>query len=143
MLFRSTELSIEDPNEEIGADGRLLSKKQQVALQRGLGEGRRAVSWIWRVKGSTGNGQDEGLNDGKSFLVEYIMVLSFSTALHVEWAKAQARSLRWSEEVMLLKEEMRRVWKMLKWKASWWDDHQEGWPGLDAAASEGVRAYVA
>ena len=138
-----TELSIEDPNEEIGADGRLLSKKRRVALQRGLGEGRRAVSWIWRVKGSTGNGEDEGLNDGKSFLVEYIMVLSFSTALRVEWAKARARSLRWSEEVMLLKEEMRRVRKMLEWKASWWDNRQEGWPGLDAAASEGVRAYAA
>ena len=101
------------------------------------------VSWIWRVKGSTGNGEDEGLNNSKSFLVEYIVVLSFLTALCVEWAKARARSLCWSEEVMLLKEEMRRVWKTLEWKASWWDDHQEGWPGLDAAASEAVRAYAA
>ena len=44
---------------------------------------------------------------------------------------------------MLLKEEMRRVRKTLDWKASWWDDHQEGWSGLDAAASEGVKAYAA
>ena len=43
---------------------------------------------------------------------------------------------------MLLKEEMRRVRKTLEWKASWWDDRQEGWSGLDAAASEGVKAYA-
>ena len=36
------------------------------------------VSWIWRVKGSTGDGEDEGLNKGMSFMVEDIMVLSFS-----------------------------------------------------------------
>ena len=53
------------------------------------------------------------------------------------------RSLWWSEEVMLLKEEMRRVRKTLESKASWWDDRQEGWSGLDAAASEGVKAYTA
>ena len=44
---------------------------------------------------------------------------------------------------MLLKEEMRRVQKTLEWKASWWDDRQEGWSGLDAAAYEGVKAYAA
>ena len=138
-----TEISIENPNEEIGPDGRLLSKKRRVALERGLGEGRRVVSWIWTVKGSAGNGEDDGLNEGKSILVQYIQVLSLSIALRVEWAKARARSLRWSEEVMLLKEEMRRVRKTLDWKASWWDDRQEGWSGLDAAASEGVKAYAA
>ena len=138
-----TEISIENPNEEIGPDGRLLSKKRRVALERGLGEGRRVVSWIWTVKGSAGNGEDDGLNEGKSISVQYIQVLSLSIALRVEWAKARARSLRWSEEVMLLKEEMRRVRKTLDWKASWWDDRQEGWSGLDAAASEGVKAYAA
>ena len=44
---------------------------------------------------------------------------------------------------MLLKEEMRRVRKTLEWKASWWDDCQEGWSGLDAAAYEGVKVYAA
>lgn len=138
-----TEISIEDPNEEIGPDGRLLSKKRRIALERGLGEGRRVVSWIWTMKGSAGNGEDNELNEGKSMSVQYIQVLSLSIALRVEWAKARARSLRWSEEVMLLKEEMRRVRKTLEWKASWWDDRQEGWLGLDAAASEGVKAYAA
>ena len=73
-----TETSIENASDEIGPDGRLLSKKRRVALERGLGEGRRVVSWIWRVKGSTGDGEDEGLNEGTSFVVEDIMVLSFS-----------------------------------------------------------------
>ena len=46
------------------------------------------VSWIWTVKGSVGNGEDDGLNEGKSISVQYIQVLSLSIALHVEWAKA-------------------------------------------------------
>ena len=67
-----TEISIEDPNEEVGPDGCLLLKKQRVALERGLGEGRCVVSWIWIVKGSTENGEDEGLKEGMSISVKCI-----------------------------------------------------------------------
>jgi hypothetical protein len=42
-------------------------------------------------------------------------------ALRIEWCKARARSLRWTEEVCLLLEEMRRVLQYLEWKASIWD----------------------
>lgn len=43
---------------------------------------------------------------------------------------------------MLLKEEMRRVRKMLEWRAMWWEQHREGWEGQDEAIREGVRAYA-
>jgi hypothetical protein len=40
--------------------------------------------------------------------------------MRVEWAKAQARADRWQEEVVLLKEEMRRVIAFLDWRSTWW-----------------------
>lgn len=38
----------------------------------------------------------------------------------LEWSKARARQARWREEVLLLKEEMRRVLEFLKWKSNDW-----------------------
>jgi hypothetical protein len=43
-----------------------------------------------------------------------------SSALRIEWAKTRARSLRWSEEVRLLEEEMRRIQQFLLWQSGWW-----------------------
>ncbi|KAJ7836821.1 hypothetical protein B0H13DRAFT_2106465 [Mycena leptocephala] len=37
----------------------------------------------------------------------------------VEWARARSRKIRWSEEVMLLREEMRRVLRYLGWQETW------------------------
>ena len=42
-----TEISIEDPNDVIGPDGRQVSKKKKLIIERNLGEGYRSVSWIW------------------------------------------------------------------------------------------------
>ncbi|EDR04507.1 uncharacterized protein LACBIDRAFT_304221 [Laccaria bicolor S238N-H82] len=122
----ATELCIEDPNDNIGQDGKAKSKKQKKIDQLGLGEGKRKISWIWRVAGAMGDGGDDILND----------------ALRIEWAKSRARHLRWSEEVLLLKEEMRRVRKTLEKRAAWWQAREEPWEGLDRAEAEGVRAYA-
>ena len=40
--------------------------------------------------------------------------------MQVEWAKSHTRAQRWSEEVVLVIEEMRQVIQHLDWKASWW-----------------------
>jgi len=37
---------------------------------------------------------------------------------------------------------MRRVWKTLEWRATWWEERAEGWDELDEAAKEGVGAYA-
>ncbi|THU75377.1 hypothetical protein K435DRAFT_556893, partial [Dendrothele bispora CBS 962.96] len=37
-----------------------------------------------------------------------------------EWCRSRARAKRATEEVMLLKEEMRRTIKFLEWKERWW-----------------------
>ncbi|KAF8125287.1 hypothetical protein EV363DRAFT_1402521 [Boletus edulis] len=69
----------------------------------GQTEGRRTLSWIWQTLGVTKD-QDEDLQD----------------ALRVEWCKVRARSHRWTEEVILLLEEMRRVKQFFDWKVQWW-----------------------
>ena len=48
------------------------------------------------------------------------ILLSFFTGVRVEWSKALARKDRWSEEVELLKEEMRRVLRSLTWEEREW-----------------------
>ena len=66
--------------------------------------------------------------------------------LRIEWCKSKACADRWSEEVGLLREEMRRVVRFLHHRASGWDAWmgQEGYisPWADAATMEGHQAYA-
>ncbi|KAG2339115.1 hypothetical protein BDR05DRAFT_951418 [Suillus weaverae] len=58
----------------------------------GQSEGTQDISWIWKAPGALHN-DDAGIQD----------------CLHIELCKAQAHANRWSEEVLLLLEEMCRV----------------------------------
>jgi hypothetical protein len=63
----------------------------------------------------------------------------------VEWAKSDARAERYSEELDLVKEEMRRVLVYSFWKAGWWRGEksrrrQEGSCAGDVAS--GCEAYA-
>ncbi|KAK7061181.1 CxC2 domain-containing protein [Favolaschia claudopus] len=92
-------------------------------------ENRRELSWIWTSAGCTGT--DAELED----------------ALRIEWSKAYARSRRWDEEVLILREEFRRLPIALEFEADMW-----AWRGksgtvadtaLDAAYALGLTAYAA
>lgn len=54
--------------------------------------------------------------------------------------------MRWTEEVELLQEEMRRVLQFLGWKADWWDERARLWEldmsTADLAQSEGNFAFA-
>ena len=63
-------------------------------------------------------------------------------ALRVEFLRSRARAMRWSEEVVLLLEEMRRVLVFMKWQAGWWDEQAVRWVGLDAEQQEGLVGYA-
>lgn len=63
--------------------------------------------------------------------------------LRIEWCKARAREGRWSEEVLLLLEEMRRVIEFFKWQAKWWKDRGTAAVFAKAAHQEGGLAYAA
>ncbi|KAG9225761.1 hypothetical protein CCMSSC00406_0007771 [Pleurotus cornucopiae] len=110
-------------------DDTSAAKNMKDAATR-LGEGRREVPWIWRTAGVIGDGQDTELNEG----------------LRIEWAKSRARSLRWSEEVLLCKEEMRRVRETLKHKAGLWAKRRQPWKALEAKGDDtliqGVAAFA-
>ncbi|KAJ8503052.1 hypothetical protein ONZ45_g11202 [Pleurotus djamor] len=100
-----------------------------------LGEGSWEVSWIWRVPGVYNN-SDVSLNDG----------------LRVEWAKSRARSLRWNEELLLVKEEMRRVRATFRHRASVWQERANYTPSTtngathllatDTTLLQGLNAYA-
>lgn len=62
--------------------------------------------------------------------------------MRVEWVKGRARALRWTEEVSLLKEEMRRVLVSLEYTARWWEGRAEPWDCIDVVLAEGIRAYA-
>ena len=75
----------------------------------GTGRTRLAISWIWTVV-SYNPESPEAKDDN---------------LLRVEWARSRARVKRSSEEVRLLREEMRRVLSYLDWKAEWWKSRQQ------------------
>ncbi|KAM6489836.1 hypothetical protein JOM56_014648 [Amanita muscaria] len=98
---------------------------------QGLGEGNRTLSWIWMAPGVLESGAsadaDPGLHD----------------ALRIQWCRARARKMRWSEEVELLQEEMSRVLRFLDWHAQWWIKQEKGREeGVDTRLQEGLSAYA-
>ncbi|KAJ8489239.1 hypothetical protein ONZ45_g13657 [Pleurotus djamor] len=92
---------------ENGREDAIIATGEDGASKAGEGErfvpreGHRTISWIWL---------DSTNESGKGN----------SDALRVEWAKAWARVRRWTEEVELLKEEMRRTQVSLRYQASEW-----------------------
>ncbi|KAF9031480.1 hypothetical protein BJ165DRAFT_1518939 [Panaeolus papilionaceus] len=65
------------------------------------------------------------------------------TILRAEWSKSRARALRAREEVLLLKEEMRRVLLYLEWRAKKWaSDARLRDLLVDSALREGLNAYA-
>ncbi|KAG2338570.1 hypothetical protein BDR05DRAFT_978103 [Suillus weaverae] len=93
------------------------------------GEGRRHVLWIWMMDGV--DCSDEGDNDAD--------VLQ---GVRIEWCKSRARALQWSEEVELLREEMRRVLRFFTWQAAWWEDQGQRHVGECVTHAEGLQAYA-
>ena len=81
-----------------------------------------------------------------SLLIFYSFVtnLILFVAVRVEWCKAWARARRWTEEVLLLREELRRVSASHEHRAKWWRERRDGlgceWPSVGHA--EGAHAYA-
>lgn len=88
-----------------------------------VSDGSSTVSWIWIANGLDGSKE---INDG----------------LHIEWAKARARSRRWHEELLLLEEEMRRCLQYCVWRADWWDWQATRHRDISDVLAEGLSAYA-
>ncbi|KAJ7212395.1 hypothetical protein B0H12DRAFT_1033229 [Mycena haematopus] len=92
------------------------------------GEGSHTLSWIWYTAGRPSDENDSKLLD----------------ALRLEWCKAYARAKRLSEDVRLLREEMRRTVAYGYTAAERWEALTEGeLPGSDPELTEGRWAYAA
>ncbi|TFK88753.1 hypothetical protein K466DRAFT_488291 [Polyporus arcularius HHB13444] len=106
----------------------------------GESEGRRKMSWIWKATASPDPPDAPA---------------TVQHTLRVEWCKSRARAMRWSEEVELLQEEMRRTMAYHQWAAAHWSslidqtfveqpDYREGanaYARRHAAMRESMRAY--
>ncbi len=104
-----SEESEEEEEEEAELDLNAATERAPTAKKkrkRGTGETRKEFSWIWLTAPLS---QDADVDEKEDDI------------LRAEWARSRARVRRATEEVTLLREEMRRVLQFLQWKAKWWD----------------------
>ncbi|PBK66563.1 hypothetical protein ARMSODRAFT_977475 [Armillaria solidipes] len=105
-------------------------KKKKTTTQQVVeeGEGFRAVSWIWTMKGSFDGMEDKEMN----------------TVVHVEWLKSRAWMHQWHEELVMVKTEMGRTLVSLEHNACNWEHRCNGMEDLegDTDLQEGRHAYV-
>ncbi|THH17670.1 hypothetical protein EUX98_g9084 [Antrodiella citrinella] len=90
------------------------------------GVGHYKISWIWR----TGSEQLDPNSD------------TFSASMRVEWCQMLARAERWEEEVILLREEMRRVVAFMEWKALSWRNEIGMRTDVSLSLASGLGAYA-
>ncbi|KAJ7168780.1 hypothetical protein C8R46DRAFT_1218172 [Mycena filopes] len=94
------------------------------------GTSKKVLSWIWGAAGAIED-DDKGLHDYKCL-----------SSLRVEWCRAKARKQRWEEEVLLLREEMRRVLRYLEWQAAWWLERVSARGNVVMPLQAGLEAYA-
>ena len=98
--------------------------------RREMTEKQREQLWIWLVP-RVETAQDVGA-----------MEEHLDANLRVEWAKSRARAARWTEEVELLCEEMRRTLVFLEWRAEWWRKRAHHRVDAPAHLRHGIEAYA-
>ncbi|THU93004.1 hypothetical protein K435DRAFT_671013, partial [Dendrothele bispora CBS 962.96] len=112
--------------DEVVRKEREAARKKGKELPDGAGESRRMISWIWETSKRGVNGTTEAV------LFE---------GLRVEWCKAYARVRRYREEILLLKEEMRRCLVTLEWQAQQWLSKANP-TSFGEAHADGISAYA-
>ena len=102
------------------------------------------LSWIWRDLSAVAQAaEDPGLNDGEYHpWIHAPRSLDCCPALRIEWCKARACAMWWSEEVTLLIEEMQQVCNFFAWQAAWWQGQASRHSSLSSVELDGMRAYA-
>ncbi|TEB22263.1 hypothetical protein FA13DRAFT_1641660 [Coprinellus micaceus] len=92
-------------------------------------DGTYIASWIWGVPHMFGGSVDSQAE--------------VSECHRIEWSKARARTQRWEEEYLLVKEEMRRTSHYMEWKAEWWRSRADASvQGVSEEVRHGAKAYA-
>ncbi|EDR07081.1 uncharacterized protein LACBIDRAFT_328410 [Laccaria bicolor S238N-H82] len=123
--------TLEHKSEEVEESGPSNTQAREIDLRPeirgrrdGTGDTHCTLSWIWQMDGFAVSGED----------VE-------DDILRSEWAKSRARANRAEEEVLLVREEMRRTLEFLNWKARWWEERGKLRTPSDKDCLEGLQAY--
>lgn len=120
-IFNESDEDESDPNLNDGTEAGPPPKKKR---KLGTGETRKQLSWIWRTVSFSLEGDE---NDD---------------ILRAEWARSRARVRRATEEVLLVREEMRRVLACLEWSAAQWDLRKTARGDVGMELNEGLAAYA-
>ncbi|CAK5279026.1 unnamed protein product [Mycena citricolor] len=97
------------------------------AARQQPGTSKKVMLWIWTVKVPGVEGSEMTIHD----------------SIRLEWCRAKARKKRWEEEVLLLREEMRRVLRSIDYEAAAWKKCTEvERDDLDVEVHAGVIAYA-
>ncbi|PBK63610.1 hypothetical protein ARMSODRAFT_1023811 [Armillaria solidipes] len=126
------DFTIDRPEDEVKEEtiyenGHKRKGKKYPRTKPGEAETFRLVSWIWLMEGTLGGpGREREMHE----------------TIKLEWLKSRARVNRWTEELALMVEEMRRVLVTLEKEAVSWEERRGGYAELTARASEGLAAYA-
>ncbi|KAJ7073559.1 hypothetical protein B0H15DRAFT_925638 [Mycena belliarum] len=112
-----------DQERQAGKKAKRKTKRARTAARK---EAERPLSWIWLAQPGHDPGDQEAMTEG----------------VRIEWAKARARCMWWTEEVDLLEEEMRRVGQFMRWRSRWWNDRVGLRELPEGAQLEGETAYA-
>ncbi|KAJ7838429.1 hypothetical protein B0H13DRAFT_2367453 [Mycena leptocephala] len=118
-------------NEEIESDTTARKKLALLGAGKGsrmprhvTGSSRQVLSWIWMSQGGASDEEET------------------HASMRVEWCRAKARKVRWEEEVLLLREEMRRVLRYLEWEAESWSARASTRENESPELRHGLAAYA-
>ncbi|KAF7315023.1 CxC2 domain-containing protein [Mycena indigotica] len=110
--------------EDADVNCRVVEENDIEAAQRLRAPSRGKVSWIWQAEIGS---EAEEMHD----------------AVRVEWSKARARRARWNEEVELIREEMKRVLRSLRFAQNEWAARATSARlFVDPEVANGLRAYA-
>ena len=107
--------------------------------EQGLGDGSYTFSWIWLLNPRARDGSGSEVGNGEGGVSDE----EVNDVMRVQWTTSHARMERWSEEVELLQEEMRRVVAFLEWKSGHWLEKQGARLTMAAPSIQsGLQAYA-
>ncbi|KAJ7048169.1 hypothetical protein C8F01DRAFT_1214206 [Mycena amicta] len=124
--LRNEDMSNRTEEEESDAAARAKLGRaggRHVRTEPALAKHATRVSWIWFVGGDADAGE---VHD----------------AVRVQWSKARARCDRWTEEVLLLREEMKRVLRSLVSVEEVWRQRAGTREVAERGLANGLRAYA-
>ncbi|TRM57970.1 hypothetical protein BD626DRAFT_411100 [Schizophyllum amplum] len=93
--------------------------------------GKHKMSWLWTARGAPSAEEED-----------HVLTPTVCTAVRCLWAKALARKERWTEEVHMLKEDMRRCLRSLEFESKEWQARASVDTGRGVDYAAGTRAYA-